>query len=357
MSDEPRRVLMTVDAVGGVWRYAMELLRGLPDHEFTLIVFGRRMSPSQREEAQASGAARVVESELRLEWMDDPWEDLGRARKLLSDLEGEVDPHLIHLNGYALAAEEWSAPVLVAAHSCVLSWWRAVKHEEPPACWREYQRRVRAGLERAAGVLAPTAAMLDALWENYEVVIDGVVVPNGVDPAAFRVGVKRPRILTAGRLWDEAKNLALLERIAPGVRWPIYAAGAASHRPNGVELLGELTSTALREEMSRATIYASPAWYEPFGLAVLEAALSGCALVLADIPSFREVWGDAAVFVDPAKPERWQNALNELSADFERCEVLGARARQHARRYSSAAMALGHREIYERLARVPALVP
>ncbi len=31
-----------------------------------------------------------------------------------------------------------------------------------------------------------------------------------------------------------------------------------------------------------------PARYEPFGLSVLEAALSGCALVLGDIPSLRE---------------------------------------------------------------------
>ena len=49
--------------------------------------------------------------------------------------------------------------------------------------------------------------------------------------------------------------------------------------------------------MGRAAIYALPARYEPFGLSILEAALSGCALVIGDIPSLREIWADAALFV------------------------------------------------------------
>ncbi|MEB3829625.1 glycosyltransferase [Phormidium sp. CCY1219] len=64
------------------------------------------------------------------------------------------------------------------------------------------------------------------------------------------------------------------------------------------------------EELShwyaRAAIYAFPARYEPFGLSVLEAALSGCALVLGDIPRLREMWGDAAVFANPDVARRWR---------------------------------------------------
>jgi glycogen synthase len=50
---------------------------------------------------------------------------------------------------------------------------------------------------------------------------------------------------------------------------------------------------------ARASIYALPARYEPFGLSALEAALSGCALILGDIPSLREVWLEAAPYVSP----------------------------------------------------------
>ena len=44
-------------------------------------------------------------------------------------------------------------------------------------------------------------------------------------------------------------------------------------------------------------IFVSVSRYEPFGLAVLEAAHAGCALVLSDIPTFRELWQGAASFV------------------------------------------------------------
>jgi glycosyltransferase involved in cell wall biosynthesis len=341
---------MTADCVGGVWSHAMELTRGLVDCEVTLVVFGGRLSAAQRREVEACGVRRVVESELRLEWMEDPWDDVRRAAELLREIERECAPDVIHLNGYALAAESWTAPVLVGAHSCVLSWWRAVKREIPPARLHTYRSRVAAGLGAADAVVAPTQAMLSMLRENYEVAFDGCVIANGVDASGFAPGPKRPCILSAGRLWDEAKNIALLEAIAPRVRWPIRVAGEADRALRGVTALGALTPQALREEMSRAAIYAAPASYEPFGLAVLEAALSGCALVLADIPSFREVWGDAAWFVDPSSPPQWRATLDTLAAFGSECGCLAERARRRALRLTREAMASRYRELYTALA-------
>src|SRR5690606_27826406 len=109
------------------------------------------------------------------------------------------------------------------------------------------------------------------------------------------------------RFWDDAKNLASLERASADVPWPILAAGE-SVRPPGVEhveplradglrMLGRMSRAELAMWLGRAAIYALPARYEPFGLSVLEAGLSGCALVLGDIPSLREIWEGAAVFV------------------------------------------------------------
>ena len=64
--------------------------------------------------------------------------------------------------------------------------------------------------------------------------------------------------------------------------------------------------------MRRSAIFAAPSRYEPFGLAVVEAAISGAALVLADIPTFRELWSDAALFVSPDDSNGWSRALTEL---------------------------------------------
>ncbi len=48
---------------------------------------------------------------------------------------------------------------------------------------------------------------------------------------------------------------------------------------------------------------------EGFGIPVLEAQLCGCPAVISDIPAFREVAGDAAVFFDPRLAERLAEAV------------------------------------------------
>jgi glycosyltransferase involved in cell wall biosynthesis len=65
-------------------------------------------------------------------------------------------------------------------------------------------------------------------------------------------------------------------------------------------LLGWLEEEQLLALFRRSAVYLSTALYEPFGLAPLEAALCGCAVVAYDIPSLREVWGDAALFFENA---------------------------------------------------------
>jgi glycosyltransferase involved in cell wall biosynthesis len=99
-----------------------------------------------------------------------------------------------------------------------------------------------------------------------------------------------------------------------------------------------------------ASIYCLPARYEPFGLSALEAALAGCALVLGDIPSLREVWGDAAVFVPPNEPPALRQALQQLIHDPARRTQLATAARARAARYGPQRMADAYLSAYRHLA-------
>jgi glycosyltransferase involved in cell wall biosynthesis len=63
-----------------------------------------------------------------------------------------------------------------------------------------------------------------------------------------------------------------------------------------VAIRGPQTDAQLRALFSRAAIYAATSRYEPLGMATLEAAFSRCAIVANDIPSYREIWGDAALY-------------------------------------------------------------
>ena len=350
-------LLMTADTVGGVWTYALDLAGSLEPHgvKTTLATMGAPLSPAQREAADSIQTLTLFESRYALEWTPDPWDDVTRAGAWLLDLEARVKPDLIHLNGYAHGALPWSAPVLVVGHSCVLSWWEAVKGEAAPPEWTRYQSEVTRGLHAADLVVAPTAAMLRALERHYGPLSRTCVIPNGRDAAVWPPAPKEPFILSAGRLWDEAKNVAVLAEAAPRISWPIYLAGDSKH-PNGgearlehVHLLGTLPPQDLARWLGRASIYALPARYEPFGLSALEAALAGCALLLGDIPSLREVWGEAALFVPPDDVEAWAEALNGLIENPLQRETLAARGRSRALELTPARMAEAYMQVYQSL--------
>jgi glycosyltransferase involved in cell wall biosynthesis len=132
----------------------------------------------------------------------------------------------------------------------------------------------------------------------------------------------------------------------------VLVAGEAQHPEggtsgtDGVRMLGRLPSAALHRKMARAGIFALPARYEPFGLSALEAGLCGCALVLGDIESFREVWGDAARFVPPDDHDALRRALQSLiSRPAERAEM-AARARARALTYTPERMSEAYLEVY-----------
>jgi glycosyltransferase involved in cell wall biosynthesis len=349
-------VLMTADAVGGVWTYAFELARALGDFgiDVALATMGRPLNAHERSAAAAISNIELFESAYRLEWMDDVWDDVDAAAEWLLGIADNVAPAIIHLNGYCHAALLWPAPALVVGHSCVFSWFEAVRRAPPPPIWGEYRRRVARGLAAADSVTAPSGAMLAALKKHYGGFAAAPPIYNGRAAAAFPPGDKEAFVIAAGRLWDEAKNAAVLARVAPEISWPLYAAGDTAG-PYGtvaldnLNLLGGLDQTALAGWLARASIFVSPARYEPFGYAPLEAALAGCALVLGDIPSLREIWSDAALFVPPDDAVALAGALNQLIGDAAERGALAARARARAATYSPQRMAEQYVSLYERM--------
>jgi glycosyltransferase involved in cell wall biosynthesis len=358
----PKRVLMTADTVGGVWTYALELAAALGRRgiEVALATMGLPLTSQQWLAAQSIANLEVFESNFKLEWMDDPWEDVGRAGLWLLELEARLQPDVVHLNGYVHGALPWIAPTLVVGHSCVLSWWEAVKGEPAPAAWDRYQQEVRRGLQAASLVVAPTSAMLAFLNKYYGGFVNSKVIVNGRDAAVFYPALKQEFIFTAGRLWDEAKNVSALAEIATEVSWRIYLAGEEKHpsealqrHKEGVEgapvLLGRLSTGELASWYASAAIYALPARYEPFGLSVLEAALSGCALVLGDIPSLREIWGEAGVFVPPDDKKALASAINTLINDASLRATFATRAFTRAQDFTVGRMVGGYLSAYQDL--------
>jgi glycosyltransferase involved in cell wall biosynthesis len=238
------KILISTDTVGGVLTYTTELATALEagGDEVAVATMGPPLRRAQREALPP----RIHESGCRLEWMEDPWEDVVAAGEWLLRLEEDERPDVVHLCSYAHAALPFEAPKVVVAHSDVLSWWRAVHDTEAPQSWNRYREEVSAGLQEADAVVAPTAAMLLALEQDHDLDPERTqVIPNGTAfPARGRgtppelhqisslVGGEFDAVrdgelfvLGSGRFWDEAKNLAVLDTAAEGLNWPVVVAG------------------------------------------------------------------------------------------------------------------------------------
>jgi glycosyltransferase involved in cell wall biosynthesis len=364
MGPPARRILMTTDAVGGVWTYATELSRGLCERndEVTLVVMGPAPRAEQLAPLHSIRRLSIVPTDLALEWMDPAGSDVANARERLLGIARRLRPDVIHLNSYREAVFDWPAPVLIVAHSCVWSWWQTCRGGAPDdPRWDRYREAVAAGLAATDLWCAPSETFRDSIESLYPVRTPGHVIRNGAKLQVTSQG-KKPLILAAGRLWDEAKNLSTLAGVAADLDWPVQVAGplalasgsesCCSHRAN-LTWLGNLSRPELTAQMQRASIFAGPALYEPFGLTVLEAAACGCALVLGDIPSLRELWQGAALFVAPRDRNGLHNTLQQLARDHDLRVQLQHAALTRARHYSLDAMIDAYRELHHAMAPTP----
>jgi glycogen(starch) synthase len=359
LTARPLKILMTADTLGGVWTYALELLKALAPTgaQVALATMGAPLTQDQDRQLQALPQVKHYASTFKLEWMEEPWDEVEAAARWLLEVNRDFAPDLVHLNNLVHGHLAWGNPVVVVVHSCVLSWWQSVKGEQAPGCWQEYRRQVSRSLRAADVVVAPSRAMLGDCHRLYGPLANTCVIANGRDAALFPPARKEPFVFSMGRLWDEAKNIPLLAEAAAGLSWPVYVAGEACP-PGGREgralanlhCLGALPPAEVAAYLGQAAIFALPAKYEPFGLAALEAALSGCALVLGDIPSQREIWQQAATYVDPRDAGALQAVLARLIADDSCRGAMGLRARQAALGYSAGQMAAAYRLLYHQLA-------
>ncbi|GAB3537329.1 glycosyltransferase family 4 protein [Pontibacter brevis] len=354
----PSKILMTTDTVGGVWNYSLELVSALAPFgtQVALATMGGPLSADQRRQVEELNNVTLHESNYKLEWMDDPWEDVERAGQWLLALKNDVQPDIVHLNGMVHGALDWGVPVLVVVHSCVLSWWRAVKDEEAPKDWGRYKEMVTRGLQAASMVIAPTQAMMNQAEALYGPFKARTVIYNGRAQDVYHFGKKEPFIFSMGRVWDEAKNISMLAHIAADLQWPVYIAGDERHPATGksvdlenVHFLGQLSEKEVIDWLSRASIYALPARYEPFGLTILEAAMSGCALVVGKTDSLMEIWGNAAKYVDPRNADELRDTLQNLIEDEFGRNIMGCRAVKRSHGYTADPMGQDYDHVYRQL--------
>ncbi len=356
------RVLLTTDTIGGVWTFTRELTEGLLNdgQAVALVSFGRAPSAEQNSWVDGTacthgGSFHYEASLVPLEWMQDNEQAFDAAAPALLALMRRFKPDVIHSNQFCFGRLPASVPKLITAHSDVLSWASACRSDELEASpWLDsYISLVQTGLDGADVVVAPTAQMLAGLTQHFSVRCPSCFVPNGrtLSHANGTQG-RLQQAVSVGRFWDEAKGLTTLLELNSPV--PILIAGeekfeaaSAGIMTSQVRSLGLLSEDALLELFRQSSVYIASSIYEPFGLAPLEAALCGCAVLARDIPSFREVWGDAALyFCTAGELEQQLQALFAAPASLAAAQDA---AKHRAEAFTAARMTASYLALYEDL--------
>ncbi|WP_132653246.1 MULTISPECIES: glycosyltransferase [unclassified Rhizobium] len=331
---------MTVDSVGGVWRYAMDLAAGLRCEGVDIVFVGLGPVPSETQVSEAKALGKLVWLDAPLDWMATGRAEIAGVSEEIARIARDNAVGLLHLNLPSQAAGiDTPLPIVVVSHSCVVTWFAAVRGTPVPPGWA-WQRDVnREGFDRADAVLSPSESHANALRAAYGPVSRLKVVHNASSVEA-EPHSKKIFAFAAGRWWDEGKNGAVLDKAAAMMSLPVVMAGSCVG-PNGQRLqfsnaddLGPLPYSKAVALMQCAQIVVSPSVYEPFGLTALEAARCGAALVLSDIPTYRELWDGCALFFDPYDPKSLASACAQLSGDAQLREELVAKSRARARGFN-----------------------
>jgi glycosyltransferase involved in cell wall biosynthesis len=356
----PLHILMTADAVGGVWQYATDLAAefGLAGHRVTVALVGPRPTAAQREQAQAIAGLRLIETDLPLDWLSHGPQPVRAAAEAMARLAADCSVDVVHCNMPSLVdAAEFAMPVVAVTHGCLATWWRAGRREPLPQGYRWHYELTRRGLLAADAVVSPSASYALLVEQTYDLPTRPCAVHNGRRPLHGTGGgaTRLNSALTVGRLWDEVKNARLLDQAARLLPAPFLAAGplrgphGEEFSPQHLRALGRLENQELATLLALKPVFVSAATFEPFGLAVLEAAAAGCPLVLSDIESFRELWDGAALFVDPSDPEAFAREIASLLGDPAKAATLAQAATRRAARYTPAATARIMERIYASL--------
>jgi glycogen synthase len=354
------RIVLTADAVGGVGDFATGLARQLSADGCAVLLLV--LGPRPLDFLPLPAGVETEWRECRLEWMRNGLDDVPAAGGWIDERAEAFEADVVHLNQLAYTPFVNAAPTVVVVHSDVYSWWSETLGTAPPPEWEAYSLAVQAGLAAAHRVVAPSAYQAALVARHYRRYPDRVV-HNGSDaPPVPADALARPRrgVLTAGRAWDPAKGVRVidqaLQRLAPEETPPVVLHGE-TEGPNGerfdparLHAAGRLPREALLAAMRSSRLYVSASRYEPFGLAPLEAALSGCPLLLSDIGSYRELWDGVATFFPAGDADALAAALRAASDDEALLQPQAALALARARqRFGAERMMRDYIGIYSEL--------
>jgi glycosyltransferase involved in cell wall biosynthesis len=234
-----------------------------------------------------------------------------------------------------------------------------VQHETLPQFFsraeRAYRRVVYARSARESErVITISRHAAAAIVEHLGVPAEKVrPIHLGLDHELFKPG-DDPRedfLLYPARGWPHKNHARLfqaftsLRETRPQLRLVLTGGGLERLEPvpDGVEILGEVSSSQLASLYRRAACLVYPSLYEGFGIPPLEAMACGCPVAASNAGAISEVCGDAAVLFDPTDVEAMAAAMLEVDTRRDELTELGLK---RAAQFTWDETARRHEDVY-----------
>ena len=219
-------------------------------------------------------------------------------------------------------------------------------------------------LQRAALVIAGTEAGSLEIQRFYGVAPERIRILPHPTPAfalaiAAKTGTPRPALAPTdpylfypAQFWPHKNHVNLLEALrllntGDGRRFSLALSGSDQGNAafvkemaqrlgiaDAVKMLGFVSREDLVGLYRHAFALSYVTFFGPENLPTLEAFALGCPVIASDVSGAREQLGDAALLVNPRKPEEFAAAVIRLDADRELRATLIERGRGRARRFT-----------------------
>ena len=228
----------------------------------------------------------------------------------------------------------WDGPTVATHHaSGDLGWMRLAT-----PVWGFLEERIDRRLAVSEQARASAQRWLPG---DYEIVPNGVLIPDEIEP-----GAREHRVIFAGR-HEQRKGLHVLLRAWPeirrrtGARLRVAGADPLAVRllltrlrvsDDGIDVLGFLTQEDLTAELASAKALVAPSLGgESFGMVLTRAFACATPVVASDITGYRDVMTpETSMAVAPDDAAALAEAVCELVEDEPRRLALGTAARAHA---------------------------
>ena len=335
-----------LDRPGGVQQQCLELVTGLRERGHHAWLVGP---------ANTEGEARRVVGRSVLVRGNGSLVPIALHPAVVGNVSrGVAGADVVHVHEPFAPLVGWAGlgvavPRIATFHADPPPWVRASYRAGAPVA-----RRLLGSLSGATAVSPVAAAPLLRLVRGLE------IVPNGVAVERYRQGERSGRrVVFLGRD-EKRKGLDVLLAAWPAVATAVDGAelvvmGATrDHSPPGVRFVGAVDQAAKRAQLAEADVLCAPhLGGESFGIVLVEGMAAGCAVVASDLPAFRYVTGNAAVWVDPGDPRKLANALRHVLTDGDLRSRLQQEGSLRARRFDWSYILPRYEEIYARAASRP----